>query len=613
MDSTSSSQNGRATRSSLACLACRSRHLKCDGKRPYCARCSEVGKQCCYARSRRGGLDRAALAERRRQMAAAANTLPVSQSSSQGAATVQQPPERTAQHLDVDYRHEPGMFDLNRGANTTSILLQAANPAHPNNIENDPLIDSYYKNFHTCHPFILPRKFLTRLYRDPRRQRNLAPLIAVLRFVGNIYNMREWSIPQKECLEASISQASPSDPIMVQCRLLYSMALFWYDYKADARLQMDLATKLAIDLQMFRHEFAAAQGADHLVLRESWRRTWWMLYIVDAYYAGTLGTMNLRVVNIDPTAELPCEESDYESGNIPAPRTLQEFNCREFSPENIPFSSFAYLIGAVQCAASAISATPKIAAEEDSTHVIQAVDCSLDGWRLLLPPDSKQVMSETGEIDELMFQAHLLIHVSIIGVHRPLSTLKFSAVENVSSCAREPPLDTPTPDLVNVHTIRVLRAIEAQIRLLALPVRQFHHTPFTTCMVSEGTLALLSACSAILKERDLAIARDQIRMTLGCLKVLGAVWPRTARNVREIQTIAQCVLGLGCVATGDSTPGSSENQSLGAVGACLDLNTSGILRNDIDMIASNGSIEDLCGWYNPGNLDDILWGVSNGL
>ena len=49
MDSTSSSRNGRATRSSLACLPCRSRHLKCDGKRPHCARCSEVGKQCGYA------------------------------------------------------------------------------------------------------------------------------------------------------------------------------------------------------------------------------------------------------------------------------------------------------------------------------------------------------------------------------------------------------------------------------------------------------------------------------------------------------------------------------------------------------------------------------------
>lgn len=174
-----------------------------------------------------------------------------------------------------------------------------------------------------------------------------------------------------------------------------------YDYKADAKSQMDRAAKLAIDMQMFRAEFAASQGADDRVQRESWRRTWWMLYILDAYYAGALGTMNLRVMDINVTVELPCDESDYESGvsiktlfpidlcrdsscmglqNIPAPRTLQEFNHREFIPNSVHFSSFAYLIGAVQSAATAISIDPKIAAVEDSTHLIQAVDCSLDGW-----------------------------------------------------------------------------------------------------------------------------------------------------------------------------------------------------------------------------------------
>jgi hypothetical protein len=93
------------------------------------------------------------------------------------------------------------------------------------------------------------------------------------------------------------------------------------------------------------------------------------------------------------------------------PKTLQEFDCREFTSDSTKFSSFAYLIAAVRCAATSISLAPKFAAKEDSMHVIQAVDCSLDGWQLLLPKDHKQVMSKTGEIDELMFQAHLLIHV----------------------------------------------------------------------------------------------------------------------------------------------------------------------------------------------------------
>lgn len=100
-----------------------------------------------------------------------------------------------------------------------------------------------------------------------------------------------------------------------------------------------------------------------------------------------------------------------ELQNIPTPRTLQEFDHREFIHDNVHFSSFAYLIGAVQCAATAISTTPKIAAVEDPTRLIQAVDCSLDGWRLLLPPEHANVMNKDGEIDELMFQAQLLIQV----------------------------------------------------------------------------------------------------------------------------------------------------------------------------------------------------------
>lgn len=132
-------------------------------------------------------------------------------------------------------------------------------------------------------------------------------------------------------------------------------------------------------------------------------------------------------------------------------------------------------------------------------------------------------------------------------------------------------------------------------------------------MVSEGTLALLSACSALLKGKDLAIARDQIRMTLGCLKVLGEVWPRTARNVREIQTIAQCVLGLGQVGSNHSTPGSSELRSCGADGISLESTTGGLSTDDNDLNASIGAIQDLCGWYNLGDLEDLPWGVTNGL
>jgi uncharacterized YccA/Bax inhibitor family protein len=96
--------------------------------------------------------------------------------------------------------------------------------------------------------------------------------------------------------------------------------------------------------------------------------------------------------------------------NIPKSKTLDEFECREFDPDNIVYSSFAYLIGAVRCAALAISFVSKFAKKEDSPQV-QVLDSALDGWLLSLPKNAKQVISKAGEVDELIFQAHLVIHV----------------------------------------------------------------------------------------------------------------------------------------------------------------------------------------------------------
>ncbi|KAJ5639114.1 uncharacterized protein N7484_006976 [Penicillium longicatenatum] len=370
---------------------------------------------------------------------------------------------------------------------------------------------------------------------------------------------------------------------------------------------MNIAVQAARALGMFRQEFAVTHGDDDLVLQESWRRTWWMLYTIEAYYQGTLGTMNFQVLrNIDATVELPCEEDEYELGHIPTPKTLYDFDCREFAPDDPVFSSFAYLIGAVKGAAFAISTAPKNARKEDSPQVIQTADSILNGWLLLLPKNRKEVMSKNGEIDELMFQAHHLIQVASIGLHRPFSDLKFNPVEETSSCAREPPEAIPSPDLVNIHTVRVLRAVEEQIRLLALPTEYFHHSPFTTCMVSEGTLALLSACSFLLKGKELAIAREQIRMTIGCLKALAELWPRTARNVRELQTIAHHVLGLASKVTTQPREGSDFSSSQSQGGAFG--SETGASSDDFNVVPSLGSIDDLCGWYNIGDLDsNVAW------
>ncbi|UKZ52817.1 hypothetical protein TrVGV298_006604 [Trichoderma virens] len=313
--------------------------------------------------------------------------------------------------------------------------------------EDDALLDLYYKNFHKLHPLVLPQRHLVRLSQEADTQPRLVPLVAVMRLIGHLYGSREWSFPLQDALKTCFSQASQRDPFMVQCRVLYSIALFWYGYKTEAKNEIGMAARLALDLEMFRCQFATEQGGRNPVLAESWRRTWWMLFIVNGYYIGTVGTLEFALIDVEATVELPCGEFEYESGEIPKPKTLEDFDSREFALGNTSFSSFAYLVGAARCVASAAPMALGITPEDASLQVINTADSILDGWLLLLPRGSKQIMDKSGEIDELMFQAKLLVHVATISLHRPLSDLKFNTAEAISSCARKPPPDIPTPEM----------------------------------------------------------------------------------------------------------------------------------------------------------------------
>ncbi|EHK18613.1 uncharacterized protein TRIVIDRAFT_158628 [Trichoderma virens Gv29-8] len=594
------------TRSSLACLACRSRHVKCDGKRPRCTRCDESGRLCNYAKSRRGGLGRAALI-RLRQLAAAENQVVGNLIRATDSSAM---PDARQEH-DVDACLDTIVIDTPQG-----LTPERCDPTPPEpsrtyirDFEDDALLDLYYKNFHKLHPLVLPQRHLVRLSQEADTQPRLVPLVAVMRLIGHLYGSREWSFPLQDALKTCFSQASQRDPFMVQCRVLYSIALFWYGYKTEAKNEIGMAARLALDLEMFRCQFATEQGGRNPVLAESWRRTWWMLFIVNGYYIGTVGTLEFALIDVEATVELPCGEFEYESGEIPKPKTLEDFDSREFALGNTSFSSFAYLVGAARCVASAAPMALGITPEDASLQVINTADSILDGWLLLLPRGSKQIMDKSGEIDELMFQAKLLVHVATISLHRPLSDLKFNTAEAISSCARKPPPDIPTPEMVNVHTVRVLRSIEAQICLLALPAHPFHHTPFATCMISEGTLALLSACKFLLKGRELSRARDQVRMTIGCLKALGDIWPRTARNLQEIQRIAQHALGLEedkpipSVGNLPSLPSVSSSDRQATRESDISSST-----NDISYMAD--PLDGPCSWYSLGDIDaEMPWWV----
>ena len=155
-----------ASRASLACVPCRQKHVKCDAKRPVCDRCTAEDKICHFLNSRRGGLTRSALAERRRFLQ------DQRQSSPSGDIAQHVPSEQES----GPQQEEPGLQPtLDEGYASRSAPASSSTPADPGstsiqdlldqdwNASGDHYIGLYYKHFHHLHPFVLPRRYLDKM------------------------------------------------------------------------------------------------------------------------------------------------------------------------------------------------------------------------------------------------------------------------------------------------------------------------------------------------------------------------------------------------------------------------------------------------------------------
>lgn len=439
-------------RSSLACTTCRNRHVRCDGTKPHCNRCSSEDRLCEYTPSRRGGLTRAELAARRAPKDKGSNSSHAWRGDDHSTPVYSPPTPKQAITVSVNWPASPTAPDA---SDAPSLLPQPA-------AVMDPLIDLYYRHFHRHHPFLLPRRYMVEQLSSPARHEELGPLVASIRFIGSLYAKSEQATAAAAAMGESVRLAIrarddallPAGPSLAQCRLLYSIGSYWCGDGDAARREMDAALRIAMHLGMHRRESSTrGRSAGDPVLAESLRRTWWSIYVVDAWYAAIRKQKIFATRDVDVTADLPCEEQEYESGvstrkkaffsffshflfhllappfspscgqrnrllkmtwakhqMIPTPKTLHDFDNREFSPVNHVFSSFAYLIGATRGIASAIASMPEGDGPLPARDMTQTVDAIVEGWELLLPDCKREVLTASGDFDELMFQAFMSVH-----------------------------------------------------------------------------------------------------------------------------------------------------------------------------------------------------------
>ena len=292
----------RHSRASLACIPCRSRHLKCDAK-AQCTRCRLDERQCFYSKSRRGGPGK-------RRQSTKVLTVPDEPLRGPLATTIAE----TVPDCLQDFASSTEILRFERAFSGSRDVLSTVTQQGQGLPVQTSLLDLYYDNFHNAHPVLLPRwKLSTRLQTNPE---SLTHLLLVLEYIGSHYQPDG---PSEELGRIAHDQIicnglSPSNGFFVQALLLFAIALHCSDEYELADSVLDKAINSALDQQMHRQGFAQANGEDDPLLQESWRRTYWTLYLADGLFAAINHRTAHRLQNVVADVDLPCGDAEYEGG-----------------------------------------------------------------------------------------------------------------------------------------------------------------------------------------------------------------------------------------------------------------------------------------------------------
>ncbi|KIL85390.1 hypothetical protein FAVG1_11346 [Fusarium avenaceum] len=368
-------------------------------------------------------------------------------------------------------------------------------------------LDSFYRNFYAAHPFIPPKEVLLVLAQGT----SLEPLLAAIRWIGSLYIEKDTSLSLFKDASRLIEDNPLEDGFSVQARLLLIIGLDGNRQRKRAERLMTEARDISIQISLNTDRFATTNGQGVPILEESWRRTWWELYVVDALISGVHQTDTFALYGVPADVALPCEESQYLTGQIPTPM-------QPYDRENIglfdgrPFSSYTYRI---QCA-SFLGNLQRMPTQ------VEHIDKLLANWMLRLPP-SKYDAYCNDELDEMMFQAIMMWHAISILLHQPHSQLDPSSTHYIKACAPNTP--AMSSDAFNPHTKRTIRAARELSKMATFRVPLLSHTHFFAYMLTLSSTIHLSKWSLAFVAQDDEDLRQNMSQSIGALVKYAEMWP----------------------------------------------------------------------------------------
>ena len=450
--------------------------------------------------------------------------------------------------FDTSLMSQPGM-DLQlpsqdyvpspESSGSTTSITRDHSPSHSQNRslknESTDLIDIFYRHFYPAHPFMIPKKLYT-------SRPSLLPdyVRAAMRFVAGHYISNANTKALRSAAAIVLSEKVPEDGFKVQGLMLYAIASFARYEQSQGGHALELAIQIALRIGMNRHVFAV--NHNNYTIQESWRRTWWSLFILNGLVTAIGGQekpFRLHDVYCDVPLPGPCDDySDCLSNH--QPRCISDFRNRTFSEDPYQWSSFAYAVESMYIMGAVFTLGADTFAITDPQ--VEAIDASISNFLLSLPPSKREVTLADGRTDETLLMAHMIINWAAILIHRPRSTLTFIRNHYQTTCtSRREAAGLPALAYAS-HTSKTLRAANALISLASIPRPLSYCTPILMCGITTAATVHLPAY-ALADRHDTAVAiKERLQLAISALGAFAEIWPRASIAKSQVAGFAREVL-----------------------------------------------------------------------
>ncbi|KAH8205010.1 hypothetical protein TruAng_000893 [Truncatella angustata] len=467
---------------------------------PICKRCLAENRSCVYVKSRRGIRDA-------KERSLIADNSP-------------------AQHM----ISEPLYILDNDGAAGPRAMSSDASPSSTS--DEDPFVAAYYAYFHPAHSTMLPKhRFLEYLEHDPEPMQFL---ISAVKFVGSLYLPRVPAVALRQAAFSAACGPLPVTPQSVSGLLILSIAALGETEFGYQSGWTERAISMALEIGMQHKTFAGATSDP--ILAESHRRTYWGLYLLDSLRAGCEPGHKPLLPGPVGDVDLPCEEWEYDSRQIPTPTSLVDYD-RQNDLESIEFSSWAYLIDICRIMRT-LNVPYQDTLDEKKVERLDRVDALIQDWLVRVPQWKKDLEDSDGFPDMILSHAIALAQQNRLRIYQCTSRQGLD-LRQIFSLGVGPGLSRQVQNVktpgwsdspVDIHAANsVCNLFQSSFPLENL-------SPLVVPGLFLVAVAYLDAC--IFRGFDTPTYMGKIQLLLQLMTAHGGIWPISRKIADEIREVA---------------------------------------------------------------------------